>query len=116
MNRFIFPLQTVQDVCNEVALQRETAEDVLPVSRLAHDRYNSIIFYIDRNKAFRNIIQDALSAGEKYGHQVGQDCGTVVVNPVDLMATGQSDPAASLTQLRAVVLLKHILHLLIANG
>ena len=109
-------MQTVQDAHLEVTLQRETAEEVLPVSRLAHDQYNSIIFFVDRKKAFRNIIQEVFSAGENYGFRTIKDLDRVVVNPVDLIATDQSDPLASLTQLRAVVLLKHLVQLLIANG
>ena len=110
-------MQTAQSACLEATLRHETAGDILPVSRLAHDKFNSVIFYIDRNKAFRNIIQEVFSAGENYGHSKAvTGCGRVVVNPVDLIAIKQSDQAAFLTQLRAVVLLKHVLQLLIANG
>ncbi|XP_070193746.1 DALR anticodon-binding domain-containing protein 3-like [Littorina saxatilis] len=111
--------ETVKAVHLEDTIVRKTASDVLPMSRLSHDKYNSVIFFIDRKKAFGNIIQQVLTAGENYGlHPVGTR-ERVIVNPVDLHVCStqdQSQAPTSLIQLRAVILLKHVLQLFIFNG
>ncbi|KAK7462600.1 hypothetical protein BaRGS_00038353 [Batillaria attramentaria] len=98
--------------------QLETTEDTLPVATVTQDKYNSVVFHIDRKTAFRNIIHQVLSEGDEYG-SVAQTGPRAILNVVDLSthnSSSQDGSSVSLTQLRAVVLMKHVLQLLTSNG
>ena len=109
-------MQAIKTVQLEELVKQATAKDDLPIATVKQDSYNALVFHVDRCQAHRNIIQRALSAGESYGSVDTSDVRGVVVNAVDLHKSGVDQSSASLTQLRAVVLLKHVLHLLKANG
>ncbi|XP_076468802.1 DALR anticodon-binding domain-containing protein 3-like [Babylonia areolata] len=112
--------EALRDTQLGAAIQQATSGDVLPIASLSQDKHSSIVFHVDRSKAFSNIIQRVLCEGEKYGHKAARKEGMrVVVNPVDVQACGEGEESQSppsLSQLRAAVLLKHVLRLLSANG
>lgn len=82
------------------------------------DNHNAVIFFVNRTKAFKNIIEEVISSGDKYGHRNERN-QSVIVNPVDLNIrdiASNDHVLVSTTQLRAAILLKHVLPLLAANG
>lgn len=109
-------MQKVKACQLEQWIKQSTADDRLPISRLSEDQYSSVIFYVDRGSAYRNVVREALEKGENYGrHEAScKNYEKILINPVDL--SGDSSEAVTLTQLRAVVLVKHVLQLLSANG
>ena len=101
----------------ESALRLKTKDDVLPISYLSKDKHCSIIVKIDRHIAYRNIVNQVLIKHKFYGWRPDPNVERVMVTPVDMMNTvGSEKLPVSVTHLRAVVLCKHIRHLLLANG
>lgn len=113
---FIIP---IQDLNLENICKQETAQSSLPVARISYDKFSSVIFHVDRQKAFRNIVRWVLTEGNIYGCQpIYNQIQKIIVNPIDLTTHTPNNMKGSnsIVQLRAVILLKHILNLLKVCG
>ncbi|KAK6174960.1 hypothetical protein SNE40_013511 [Patella caerulea] len=99
----------------ETEIKEKTSERLLPIKRLASDKYNSVVFYADRPRSFCNVIKETLIKGDNYGlSRMKSDQTTVVIKT--LCYDDDYEPETNPELIRNIVLLQHLVKLLQASG